>query len=509
MADEEQKRTFKELLGEIKTTLQVARKDSLENKLEKSYTDNPAVAFKEMYDYQKQPILDMRDNTREMISILENAINPEYEEKAIENLTALKDKIEEIKENFKARFEIFKPANLAAALKDGISSGFSAVVGYDFKEKFFEGIDAIKSIPGKLGEAFSKLPGVQAAKSGLSALFDLLTTAAGLAALVIGLQQFLDGWQNAEKWFGDNADFGDRLASALGRVVASFLGLDEDVEKSLVMGLASFFDKVEKLFGDLFEGVSMIANGIFRGDGSAVGKGIRKIYDTITGLVTDIADMALELLGVSETGRMGIIADMNNFFNELFEAGEALLGVAKSVIGLITGEGSWSQFFDSLANFGREVGETIRATLKIFGLEGVYDAFNDYLIQPLISLFTGLWEIVKDVAEFFGFDLKSQEERDQERLEELNEDIDDKQKQVDYNPFYEARRDQYKQEQELAELQRQRAELLASIEDRNSGGGSTNATVVAPITNNSRQDIHVAPIKASPGVSENYSIGGS
>jgi len=448
-----------DLLKELKEELKDQRKQDeklqkeLQGKLEASMQAYPPAALKGDKALQTA-ISKQREEIKEALSqIDERALEMDSQlvDAQVEQNTLMKQQQIESREWFKNMLSI---------------EGLREFFGNDFKEKFFEGVEKIKIASQNVGEKIKEM--AVSFKDGLkdkaSGLVDFITNVLALLGGATALMGFLDGWKNAEKWFGSNADFGDKLAAGLTGILAAFTGMDEEAQKKVAESLAKFFDYIGEFISELFDGVSNIVMGVINGDGGQVMEGVRGIFDAITGVFSDIVGSITSLFG-GDGDRVTL--KFNEFFNSLYEYGEALFGFVDSLWGLLTGEeGGWAKFKSSFANLGSAalqlVMDTIDALASSVGLGEEFDAFKKFvkvnILDPLFSVLDWVYEKFKDVAEFLGIDLKSPEEKRQEEIAELEEKIANKQKEVDSTGWWEAKRDQVKEEQELARLQAQLAE---------------------------------------------------
>jgi len=354
--------------------------------------------------------------------------------------------------------------NLPNKFKEGLVSFW----GLDFKEKMERVFGAIRAIPKAIASVFDKIPGVNAVKKGLGTFFDILKNAALLAAGILGLQAFLEGWDDAEKWFGDNPDFGQRIASALANVLATFFGLDEETERAIAVGIDEFFVKVGKLFGELFEGVKLVAQGIFSGDSGKIREGLNKIYDALSGAFISLATSIAGFFGVSEEDQEIIKQKLTQFFSELKEIAVLFGNIVGDLWNIVTGDGSWSQLADSLVKFSekvlgalgldgaldyvREIGQKLGS-----GVSMLFNLVDEYLITPITNLFNWIYDNVSRIAEYLGIDIADptiRKDRLQEDLNNLLFEIRDEAAANgrENNPRYEALKEEY--ERKFAEKQR-------------------------------------------------------
>ena len=99
-------------------------------------------------------------------------------------------------------------------------------------------------------------------KAGAQGILDFVIKTLQLTGAIVGLVAFLKGWENAKKWFGENADFWDRFSSGLAGIAEAF-GLTDDAEgtaKSIREAIQTFQDKLGPVFDKLKKKITMAAN---------------------------------------------------------------------------------------------------------------------------------------------------------------------------------------------------------------------------------------------------------
>lgn len=330
-----------------------------------------------------------------------------------ENNQALRDVGKKITE-LTGKRDVAKDANttmdrMAEAFRDGLSRFF----GVDFKQTFLDGLTSIKegllSLSKKLVAGFKSLY-KNLIKKPVGTLMDIITGAIKTAGLVIGFVKFLEGWQKATKWFGANADFGDKLASGLANLAGAFMGIDEDQRKELAKKMATFFDRVGETLQEILDGVRQTIMGLINGDSSEVKEGMRKVWDTIVDTALGGIRTALSSLTDNDERVEAVIGGLKKTFDKLFETGEAFFKFAQDLFGLLLGDSnsSWSKVWDSFKNLGEKILEAIDEGLNtIFtavGLEDTYKDFKDGLqavTDVLITIYDTIMSIPRSIKEMF------------------------------------------------------------------------------------------------------------
>ena len=330
-----------------------------------------------------------------------------------ENNQALRDVGKKITE-LTGRRDVARDANttmdrMAEAFRDGLSRFF----GVDFKQTFLDGLTSIKegllSLSKKLVAGFKSLY-KNLIKKPVGTLMDIIMGAIKTAGLVIGFVKFLEGWQKATKWFGANADFGDKLAAGLANLAGAFMGIDEDQRKELAKKMATFFDRVGETLQEILDGVRQTIMGLINGDSTEVKEGIRKVWDTIVDTALGGIRTALSSLTDNDERVEAVIGGLKKTFDKLFETGEAFFKFAQDLFGLLLGDSnsSWSKVWDSFSNLGEKILEAIDEGLNtIFtavGLEDTYKDFKDGLqavTDVIITIYDTIMSIPRSIKEMF------------------------------------------------------------------------------------------------------------
>lgn len=146
-----------------------------------------------------------------------------------------------------------------------------------------QALDAMKQLPLKLGGVIGeKIKGAfSAIKDGVGTFFDIIKTGLLLIGGLAALEQFAVGWTKATDWFGANATFGEKLASALAQIVGMFTGMTEGDTVETAENLAYYFG----LVGDALSRILSAFSNIF---GIAQGQ-----EEKARGLIGSILDVGI------------------------------------------------------------------------------------------------------------------------------------------------------------------------------------------------------------------------
>lgn len=397
---------------EVKTLKSIEQKIKENNKALQDLDDqyaNAGKAFKDAIangDVAAQKGLkelreEMEKNKEQVISS-GNKLAAELKIAEVEGVPA--DEFEKLLNDIREFFE--KPVELLldpTKLKEAFLGSLKDFLGRDFKEDFKKGITAIGSgiskIGGSLGDlakgAFGKVTGV------FDRIKDLAMDVLLLLGAVVGFQSFIKGWQKASEWFGENADFGDRLASGIATILQSFLGLSEETTIKIAKGFAAVFDEFEKFFDEFFAGVTVLAEGLFSGEKSQIMEGLQMIIDSFANVFMTGLDALLGLLGFDEAEKQRVMAPLITFKDNLLGFFTSLLDLGATLVDVFQGEASigdlWDSFSTHIENFLGLVDNLIQSVAALFGLDDEWVSLRDSALS-IIDTITGT---LGDIYDFF------------------------------------------------------------------------------------------------------------
>ena len=168
--------------------------------------------------------------------------------------------------------------------------------------------NGIRNLPDKIGSALEKIPGLKTAKGMFSGLKDAITLGLKLAGGAIALSGFLEGYDKATEWFGENTNFWDKLSAGFAAAIGAFAGFsDEDTEKlakDISGALKHVRDFVDYLVTDVFgfvkdfyseikvswSSVKLIAEGIKTGDMETLKTGVTDFGASIGNIASSLIE---------------------------------------------------------------------------------------------------------------------------------------------------------------------------------------------------------------------------
>ena len=140
---------------------------------------------------------------------------------------AIKAELEDLSDDVKAGFKKLGEDSKQLQKRDaeGNKKFLQKLFGTpgDRKQAQAEMVELFKSLPGKITNKLGNvLKGAFASlKDGVGTFFDIIKTGLLLIGGLAALESFAEGWDKATDWMGENATFGDKLASGFANIIGS------------------------------------------------------------------------------------------------------------------------------------------------------------------------------------------------------------------------------------------------------------------------------------------------
>ena len=307
---------------------------------------------------------------------------------------------------------------IATYLESGFYTALTKFFGVDFRAEFFRRFDDFKTGLKKVGEGFKNLGkalGLGKAKDLATGIFDFLKNALILGFSVVGFASFLQGWSNAEKFFGENPDFGERLSSALAKVLKNF-GIIEDEAATAVQinqkvkeiqgivnrEIAAMKQTAEAIGPELsksFEGLKTAIVGAQRGEpGTLIGG--------LSDLATGIFNITKELIfGESLLGNIAGIIIMFKVFKAMIAVGTAVGTIGAGILTSIAAAGGLAAVTASVGLMAGIIGAVV-GIVAAFGAhddavkrsQQMFDQSNKTFGDKLLSYAVYVDEIIRQAG---------------------------------------------------------------------------------------------------------------
>lgn len=267
--------------------------------------------------------------------------------------------------------QLIKDGMNPQAVADAFGVALDRKLGVDFRSEFFLGLKKIREGSKEVTTALKgigKALALDKVAKKVGGFWDFLKKAFMTGLVAVGFIKFLEGWQKAEEWFGANANFGERISSALAGVVGAFMGLDEEQTRKLaqdinikVQGFLTFVkEQFEGLktafktmwesnaFGNIFDGIKLILNGEILAGLGKMKDGFGSILSGLMEADTLITDLILGYIGIKafqagtgifkavralSSGLLSIGSGISNIAGGIGSVGKAGAGAAKTGAG--------------------------------------------------------------------------------------------------------------------------------------------------------------------------------
>ena len=261
----------------------------------------------------------------------------------------------------------------------------------DAFRKYFGTMGDFKQFLGKLGggamdkagEVGTKIS--DKVKDGFSFIFDIIKFGIVLFGGLTAITGFMDGWNNAFEWFGENATFGDMLASGLAGIVQAFTGISDEEAKGIAENAAYYIN-----------GVISILKRIVAAFGNITGLRDRQEGESLLGDSALVIGSLLFMFGPK--GMIGSAIGL------LFKGFMALAGIVATAVGIPV-----AAVVAIVVGIGLIIAgiiyywDEIKAGLSSMGefLSDMYVKYIKPIVDTIKDFFVGLYNKAK---EFFGGD---------------------------------------------------------------------------------------------------------
>ena len=258
----------------------------------------------------------------------------------------------------------------------------------DAFKKYFGTMGDFKQFIGKLGDTragkqVTKI--TDKVKDGFAFIFDIIKFGLVLFGGLTALTGFMNGWNKAFDWFGENATFGDMLASGLAGIVQAFTGISDEEAKGIAETAAYYIN-----------GVISILKRIVAAFGNITGLRDRQDGESFLGDAALVVGSLLFMFGPK-----GMIGSAIGF---LFKGFMALAGIIATAVGIPV-----AAVVAIIAAIGLVIAgiiiywDEIKAGLSSMGdfLSDMYVKYIKPIVDTIKDFFVGLYNKAK---EFFGGD---------------------------------------------------------------------------------------------------------
>lgn len=307
---------------------------------------------------------------------------------------------------------------IATYLESGFYTALTKFFGVDFRAEFFRRFDDFKTGLKKVGEGFKNLGkalGLGKAKDLASGIFDFLKNALILGFSVVGFASFLQGWSNAEKFFGENPDFGERLSSALAKVLKNF-GIIED-EAGTAIQINQKVKEIQAIVNKEITAMKQTAKAIgpelsrsFEGLKEAIVGAQRGEPGTMIGGLSDLAtgifNITKELIfGESLLGNIAGIIIMFKVFKAMIAAATAVGTIGSGILTSIAAAGGLAAIAASVGLMAGVIGAVV-GIVAAFGAhedavkrsQQMFDQSNKTFGDKLLSYAVYVDEIIRQAG---------------------------------------------------------------------------------------------------------------
>lgn len=203
---------------------------------------------------------------------------------------------------------------------------------------------ALSALPSKIGDVLERLPLIQGLSNFIKGFVNTVGAALATVGALVSLSGFLKGWDKAKEWFGENADFWDKLSSGLAAIAQTFLGLDEDSAKELAMkisnGIHAITNFIKGVFTDTVEVIKVAWSNVDKFIG-----GFRALWDGIVNLnfakvldgLQSIGEVIIDVAKAVWDNKLALVPILYFFSGPILAAATAIAGVVGGIASVLGG----------------------------------------------------------------------------------------------------------------------------------------------------------------------------
>lgn len=239
--------------------------------------------------------------------------------KAIKEFQAegtIKAELEDLSDNVKAGFKKLGDDSKQLQKRDaeGNKKFLQKLFGTpgDRKQAQAEMVELFKSLPGKITNKLGNvLKGAFASlKDGVGTFFDIIKTGLLLIGGLAALESFAEGWDKATDWMGENATFGDKLASGFANIIGSFTKMSEAETQQLAETMAGYFETIGNIIGRIVTAFTNIL-------GLGVDEESRTLGDKIKDWSIAIGTSLLLFTNIASTMAVKVLSALGMLFKQV------------------------------------------------------------------------------------------------------------------------------------------------------------------------------------------------
>lgn len=276
-----------------------------------------------------------------------------------------------------------------------VTEGLAKFLGVDFKSEFFGRLNSISSGFKDIKNGFKDLGKALALdKVGkkVGGFWDFLKKVVGAGFATVGLLKFLEGWNKANDYFGENAGFSEKLAAGLANVIGSFTGMTEGEIKQLAVDLNTKFEafwefmkveisRIQDTFRAAwpsiklaFDGLVDILNGNFGEGLSKITSGLFGTGDALLNSESDLLKAVAILAGIKMIGAVGSFASA---IGPIFTALTTISSGLGTVFAALGGKAAFGALMATLApTLGAILVPLGLALAAVVALKSIFDGFQ-------------------------------------------------------------------------------------------------------------------------------------
>lgn len=276
-----------------------------------------------------------------------------------------------------------------------VTEGLSKFLGVDFKSEFFQRLGKISSGFKDIKNGFKDLGKALALdKIGkkVGGFWDFLKKVIGTGLVTVGLLEFLEGWNKANDYFGENAGFSEKLASGIANVIGSFTGMTDGEIKQLAIDLNTKFEafwefmkaeisRIQDTFRAAWPSIKLAFDGLVDILNGNFGEGLSKITSGLFGTGEALLESESDLLkAVAILAGIKMIGTVGAFAKAIGPIFTALSTIGSGVGTIFAALGGKAAFTALMASLAPVLGSILvplgLALAAVVALKSIFDGFQ-------------------------------------------------------------------------------------------------------------------------------------
>lgn len=283
----------------------------------------------------------------------------------------------------------------AANAPVAVTTGLAKFLGVDFKSEFFQRLKMIGAGFGEIKKgltALGKALALDKIGKKVGGFWDFLKKLLGAGLVTVGILEFLEGWNKANEYFGENAGFSERLAAGIANVIGTFTGLTDGEIKNLAIDLNTRFKEfweymkteltnIQETFRAAWPSIKLAFDGLLDILDGNFGQGLSKLTKGLFGTGDALLDTESDLLtAIGILAAIKMVSAVTSFAGAIGPIFSALATIGSGLGTIFTALGGKAAFTALMATLAPTLGSILvplgLALAAVVALKSIFDGFK-------------------------------------------------------------------------------------------------------------------------------------